>query len=87
LKHPARFQLNKAVMLHQELCKATHFGDIDKNRSSWYPEKGTNMRVIQTAKRCHAKPKGSTGSSTQNHRIATDDKTVEFRKKKTTKKK
>jgi hypothetical protein len=38
--------------LHQELCKATHFGDIDKNRTSWYPEKGTNMRVIQTAKRC-----------------------------------
>jgi hypothetical protein len=30
LADPARFQLAMSGALHQELCKATHFGDIER---------------------------------------------------------
>jgi hypothetical protein len=81
LKHPARFQLAlQSGTLHQELCKATHFGDIDHNRNILgIQEKGTNMRVIQDGEKMSmCKTQGINRIIYNNHRIATDDKTVEY---------
>ncbi len=48
LKNPARFQLAlQAGHLHEELARATHFGEIQKNRNVLSIEKnGTDMRVM-----------------------------------------
>jgi hypothetical protein len=81
LKDPARFQLAlQSGTLHQELCKATHFGEIDKNRNVIsIQEKGTSMKVIQDGeKMTMCKTQGINRILDNNHKIATDDKTVEY---------
>jgi hypothetical protein len=52
LRDPARFQLAMSSgALHQELCKATHFGDIERNRNIFgIQAKGTQMTVLHNDK-------------------------------------
>jgi hypothetical protein len=81
LKDPSRFQLAlQNGSLHQELCKATHFGDIAANRNVLgVQEKGVSMRVIQDGQKMTiCKAQGISRIISNNHKIATDDKTVEY---------
>jgi hypothetical protein len=81
LKDPSRFQLAlQNGNIHQELCKATHFGEIDHNRNILgIQEKGTSMRVIQDGQKlAMCKAEGITRIINNNHKIATDNQTAEY---------
>lgn len=81
VKDPARFQLAlQHGTLHQELCKATHFGDIAQNRNILgIQEKGKSMRVMHNGKQCVMDKKvGISRIMSNNHKITTDDKTAGY---------
>jgi hypothetical protein len=75
LKDPSRFQLAlQNGNIHQELCKATHFGEIDRNHNILgIQEKGTSMRVIQGGRKmAMCKAEGITRIINNNQKIASD---------------
>lgn len=81
LRDPARFQLAMYNgSLHQELCKATHFGPIPHNHNVYGLEaKGSKMRVHHRGKKVIMdKGHGLTRIMNNNHRIASDDKTAPY---------
>jgi hypothetical protein len=81
LQDPARFQLAlQSGNLHEELCKATHFGDIDRYKKYLgHSREGVNMRVMQDDKVVvMEKRAGISTIMINNHKIANDAKTAEY---------
>lgn len=80
-KDPTRFQLAMATgSLNQELCKATHFDSIAKNRNVYGSEaKGTKMHVHQNGRKLSMdKKQGLDRILANNHKIVNDDKASQY---------
>lgn len=81
LKDPARFQLAMSSgALQQELCKATHFGNIEQNKNVvGIQAKGTQMTVMHNDKKCVMdKVDGIRQIMKNNHAITSNERASQY---------